>query len=158
MWLFRRRWDDLSLAQQEQLTALFDRIPVVGEIYHRREELSAIFDSTADRAEAKRRIDEWCAQATASESDWSDIVNCLRRYEAGILAYFDERQSSGVVEGLNNKARVIQKRCYGLKTIASFWTRLLLETGNLVDRCLRSVDRLRDIAHAIKARFCLDYT
>ena len=35
--------------------------------------------------------------------------------QSSILAYLDERRTSGPVEGLNNKARVITKRCYGVR-------------------------------------------
>ena len=41
--------------------------------------------------------------------------------------YFDAGQTSGVVEGINNKARVILKRAYGLKEVDSLWTHLVLD-------------------------------
>ena len=37
------------------------------------------------------------------------------RWKTKILNYFDARQTSAAVEGINNKARVITKRTYGLK-------------------------------------------
>ena len=35
--------------------------------------------------------------------------------QSGILTSLDERRTSRPVEGLNNKARVITKRCYGVR-------------------------------------------
>jgi transposase len=35
------------------------------------------------------------------------------------------------VEGINNKARVITKRSYGLKSAESLGTRLILDLGNV---------------------------
>ena len=116
MWLFRRRWDDLDVEQQASLEALFETLPAVGEVYWRREELAKIFDSAPDRATAARRLDQWCQEAAVAAEDWSPVLTCLAEHRAGILAYFDERKTSGVVEGLNNKARVILKRCYGLNS------------------------------------------
>lgn len=158
MWLYRRRWKDLDETQQAALDELFQQLPILGEIYHRRETLSNIFDDRLDRAAAGQKIIAWIEEAEASGEDWSAFIGCLRRHWDGILAYFDERKTSGVVEGLNNKARVVLKRCFGLKSIETFWTRLIVEAGNLLDDCQRSVADLRKIAHAIQARFCLDYT
>ena len=44
-----------------------------------------------------------------------------------ILNYFDGRYTSTAVEGINNKARAIAKRCYGVKWADTPWNRLILE-------------------------------
>lgn len=155
MWLFRRHWKDLNDEQRGLLTRLFDELPALGEVYHRREELSEIFDTAENRAQAAARIDEWCQQATQSDHDWSQFINCFNNHRDGILAYFDERKTSGVVEGLNNKARVVLKRCYGIKSVATFWTRLIVEAGGLLDDCQRTIADLRATAEAIKASLWL---
>ena len=43
------------------------------------------------------------------------------------LAYFGEHITSGPVEGLNNKDRVITKRCYGVKDTKTLWNLLCLD-------------------------------
>jgi transposase len=52
------------------------------------------------------------------------FVRTFDQWQEEILNYFDARQTSATVEGLNNKARVILKRAYGLKGADSLWTRL----------------------------------
>ena len=47
--------------------------------------------------------------------------------QPGILAYLDERRTSGPVERLNNKAQVITKRCYGVRNTHNLWNRLCLD-------------------------------
>jgi transposase len=158
MWLFRRRWHHLDAPQQATLTDLFERLPALGEVYHRREELAAIFDTAPTRAAAEPLLHEWCAQARASDWDWGPFLTCLENHWDGILAYFDGHKTSGVVEGLNNKARVVLKRCYGLKGVDTFWTRLLVEAGQWLQHCQRTIADLRLLAHALRASFCLDYT
>lgn len=158
MWLFRRRWRDLTAEQQAKLTALFEAVPELGFLYHHREALADIFDTAANRTEAAERIAAWRAEAVESGLDWSSFLNCYDRHRDGILAYFDERKTSGVVEGLNNKARVVLKRCFGLKAINTFWTRLLVEGGRLVKHGRRTIADLRAVAHALRASFCGDYT
>ena len=49
------------------------------------------------------------------------------RWKTAILNSFDAHQTSAAVEGINNKARVITKRAYGLKSADSLWTRLILD-------------------------------
>ena len=37
-----------------------------------------------------------------------------------IIAYFDERSTSGVVEGINNKLKLIKRRAYGMRNFTNF--------------------------------------
>jgi Transposase len=62
--------------------------------------------------------------------DFPELDSFIRTFETWqeeILNYFDARQTSAAVEGINNKGRVIIKRCYGLKAADSLWTRLVLD-------------------------------
>ena len=53
----------------------------------------------------------------------------LRNHWDGILAYFDDRRTSGPVEGLNNKIRTLMRRGYGIRNVANLWTRALLDVN-----------------------------
>src|SRR5262245_43770845 len=106
-------------------------LPVLRVIHGLRWQLTDIFDTAADRQTAEAQIGAWCQQAEATGLDLSPFVGMYDRHRDGILAYFDRRESSGPVEGLNNKARVILKRAYGLKSCASLWTRLILDVNGL---------------------------
>ncbi len=44
-----------------------------------------------------------------------------------ITNYFLKRQSSGLVEGLNNKLKVLKRRCYGLDRVKTLFQRLWLD-------------------------------
>ena len=44
-----------------------------------------------------------------------------------ITNYFIERQSSGFVEGLNNKIKVIKRRCYGILNRNHLFQRLFID-------------------------------
>ncbi len=79
-------------------------------------------------------------------------------HQEGILAYFDDRKTSGVVEGINNKARVITKRCYGVKNVQTLWDRLCLDL-NLAARAVgRTIARLAQLTNLIRAKFLGYYT
>ena len=48
-------------------------------------------------------------------------------YMPFIANYFKSRKNSGFVEGLNNKIKVIKRRCYGLSKITTVFQRLFLD-------------------------------
>lgn len=75
-----------------------------------------------------------------------------------MLAYFDRRETSAAVEGLNNKARVITRRSYGLKSADSLWRRLTLEVNRIAGVAHRAVSELHALARSIQAKFSGYYT
>ncbi|MBK1722581.1 transposase, partial [Thiocystis violacea] len=44
-----------------------------------------------------------------------------------IANYFVGRQTSGFVEGLNNKLKVIKRRCYGMTNLNHLYQRVYLD-------------------------------
>ena len=100
----------------------------------------------------------WCAEASASGQDWGAFVGLYERHRDGILAYFEGRQTSGAVEGLNNKARVIIKRSYGLKSCETLWTRLILDVNWVRERIGKTVEAMHALSNCIWSAFCKCYT
>jgi hypothetical protein len=62
------------------------------------------------------------------------------------------------VSHLNNKARVILKRAYGLKSADSLWTRLILEVNRAGEKISRTIEDMHRLAHRIFKAFCCSYT
>jgi transposase len=54
-------------------------------------------------------------------------LTTLETYLDEITNYFLRRDSSGFVEGLNNKVKVLKRRCYGLRNLAHLFQRLFLD-------------------------------
>src|ERR671911_650236 len=94
---------------------------------------------------------------------WLDILDhfpavepFIRTFEAWqdeILNYFGAGQTSGPVEGVNTKARVIVKRAYGLKSADSLWTRLVLDLNRAPEAIGWSIEQIRQMARGLKALF-----
>jgi transposase len=64
-------------------------------------------------------LDVWCHQTMRSRIEpMKKIARTLRAHRGLLLNYFKARKqfSSGVVEGLNNKAKVTMRRSYGFRT------------------------------------------
>lgn len=81
------------------------------------------------------------------------FVMTYERWQDGILNYFDGRHTSGPVEGINNKARVITKRAYGLKSASSLWTRLVLDLNLAADAIGQTIAEIHAIADAFRPVF-----
>jgi transposase len=68
---------------------------------------------------AGKFLDAWCCQVMRSRIEpMKKIARTLRSHRALILNYFRARKqlSSGVVEGLNNKAKLTMRISYGFRT------------------------------------------
>jgi len=83
---------------------------------------------------AGRFLDEWCTKVMRSRiAPMMKVAKMLRTHRELILNWFrgEKQFSSGVVEGLNNKAKSIVKRAYGFKTYEALEVALLHTLGNL---------------------------
>jgi transposase len=68
---------------------------------------------------AGKFLDAWCAQVMRSRIEpMKKFARTIRGHRELIPNYFRARKqfSSGVVEGLNNKARVTMRKAYGFRT------------------------------------------
>jgi transposase len=132
MWPFRHHRDDLSEDENNRLEKLFELAPSLKECYKLREELYEIFElEKISKEEAKEKIDEWCKKANLFETKgfnpFTSFIKTYINFEENILNYFTNRISSGPVEGLNNKIKVIKRRGFGFRNIANFAKRLFLD-------------------------------
>lgn len=155
---FRRRPEDLTPERKAALEALFEKVPTLGAIHSLRWQATAIFDTAPDRASAATALRQWIAEARESGLDWEPFIGMLERHWDGILAYFDDRRSSGPVEGLNTKIRVILRRGYGIRDIKTLWTRVVLDINWSWKKAARTVAYLRSLASRVRAEFERCYT
>ena len=82
--------------------------------------------------QARRFLKKWFWWATHSRlKEMRDFAWMLRRHEEDLLNYFRLPIDNAVVEGLNNKAKVVSRRCYGFRTAKTFITALYHCLGDL---------------------------
>ena len=68
---------------------------------------------------AGKFLDQWCTKALRSRIDpVKKFAHTVRNHRELLLNYFRARKqfSSGVIEGLNNKAKVTMRKAYGYRT------------------------------------------
>jgi len=157
MWEFRLNPKDLKPEQREALERLFAAVPVLKYVYDVRVRFKEIFDTAPDQTTAKEQLAELRQRTEALGLDFSKFWTTYDNWKEGILNYFDERYTSAAVEGINNKARVITKRCYGVKSPETLWNRLILDLNRASEAVGQSIAELREITSGLKAvflRFC----
>ena len=128
MWPFRKNKADLAQSEVELLDRLFNYSPSLKLAYDFREELTAIFEQDLTKVEATQAIEKWRKVVETSQLTCFDpFLTTLDTYLDQITNFFLRRDSSGFVEGLNNKIKVLKRRCYGLRNLAHFFQRLFLD-------------------------------
>lgn len=137
---------------------LFDQLPEVEIAYSLRWGVTEVFDTAENRQEAQRRLEEYRAVLDEDDAEFLEFFAMYDAHQDGILAYFDAGKTSGVVEGINNKARVITKRCYGVKDAKTLWNRLCLDLNLAAQAVGKTIARLAQLTDLIRAKFLGYYT
>src|SRR3954465_14531414 len=153
MWAFRRDPESLTPEERQALEGLFEKIPKLKDLYRVRLPFKEIFDTACDRTTAARWLRRLRREAVDLELDFGAFFATYDGWKTEILNYFDARQTSAAVEGVNNKARVITKRTYGLKSAQSLWNRLILDLNRASEAIGWSIEQIRQIAKGLKVQF-----
>jgi transposase len=128
LWALRKNEADLTPDEIELLKKLFKLSPVLGTAYLLCQTLTWIFNQPLTKAEAQDRLHAWKALVQQSGvACFDDFLKTLDERIDLITNYFVDRSSSGFVEGLNNKIKVIKRRCYGIFNVGHFFQRLMID-------------------------------
>ena len=115
--------------EREELEKVFKVSPVLKKGYRFCRKLTSIYNSHIGRRKAGNKINEWITTVEASQVKCFDrFIKTLTKYRTHIIQYFKDRNTSGFVEGFNNKIKVIKRRCYGIFDKNTLFRRILLDT------------------------------
>jgi transposase len=128
MWILRRDVEGLKVEDLEVLKWLFKCSPILELAYNLCNELTDIFEGDYSKSEAKRKINRWKKRVIKSRlSCFNSFLSTLDKWMDGITNYFVNWQTSGFVEGFNNKIKVIKRRCYGILNVKHLFQRIRLD-------------------------------
>lgn len=128
LWALRRKSEDLTPEEQQVLELLFECAPALRKAYALREKLTGIFDTKQTQEAARASLLKWIAEIEQSGLDCFDkFIKTLKERMEIITNYFVNRSNSGWIEGLNNKIKVIKRRCYGLSSVINLFRRIWLD-------------------------------
>jgi len=127
-WALRKHKQDLSPEENKTLNRLFRLSADIKTAYDLQNHLTAIFEEHISIKVAKAKITRWIvAVAKSGLRDFDSFINTLARWMEPILNYFVARETSGFVEGFNNKIKVLKRRCYGITNRAHLFQRIYLD-------------------------------
>jgi transposase len=93
--------------------------------YYLKEDLRQFWEQESYHA-ASRFLTDWCARADASGiAILQKFANTLRSHRSGLLAWYSAPISTGPLEGINNKIKLLQRRAYGYRDLELFRLRIL---------------------------------
>ena len=128
MWILRQKHECLDKADKEKLALLYKHSPLLKQAHSYALQLTHIFNTHCSRKSAMAKLDRWLSKIkTFNVTCYKNFCKTLEKYKPYIGNYFKERRSSGFVEGLNNRIKVIKRRCYGIFNPVTLFQRLYLD-------------------------------
>lgn len=115
--------DNLTEEQKDKLEEVKQVSPTLSKMHHLKEELRMIFQSSIDWLEALFELGNWLVSA---RQYYPESQNTMLRWFDEIIAYFDHRTTNGMVEGINNKLKLIKRSAFGFNNFDNFKIRSLL--------------------------------
>jgi len=132
-WCILKRKENLTSQQKIRLRDLLRYNLQTVRAYLLKEDFQQFWDYNSP-AWAGMFLDFWCFQTMRSRIEpMKKIARTLRKHRTLILNYFKAKKelSSGVVEGLNNKAKVTMRKSYGFRTFRILELALYHSLGKL---------------------------
>lgn len=128
MWVLRKNVDDLTEADLEMIKKIKPHTPDLVTAYLLCLTLTHVFKSSITKEQARYQLRGWKGLVHKFGIKCFDsFLKTMETRMEEITNYFVERQSSGFVEGLNNKIKVIKRRCYGIINRNHLFQRLFID-------------------------------
>ncbi len=129
-YLLLRNRETLSLKQKQQLDKLLacPKYKPLKEANHARNEFRKILEMNIDVETAEQLLNEWFSQNTALNNRFlNTFLKTYSNWKQYIINYFEGRWSNGIVEGINNRLKMIKRRAFGYTNFENFKTRAIIE-------------------------------
>ena len=128
MWALRKT--QLSDKEKEILKISFKHSNKLKEVYELSCKLTEIMNTKTTRNGGIRRLRNWISKAKESDEIYfKTFIGTLEKHIEEIANYFIQRESSGFVEGFNNRIKVLKRRCYGIVDRVHLFRRISLDIG-----------------------------
>jgi transposase len=130
-WVLVKNEDNLNEEEQAKLNEMYEKCPELKICHRLKEDFRTIFEEETSRTKAKARLKAWKKRTKKTGlKSFEGFLTTLDNWEEWILNYFSSGKiTNGVVEGLNNKIKVIKRRGYGYRNNGNFKKRILVECG-----------------------------
>ncbi len=115
--------DKLSNRQKNKLKLVKEASPLIEIMHELKEELHDVFENSKNLGVGTLRLIDWLKKA---EPYYKKSVKTILRWFSEIVGYFSSRTTNGVVEGINNKLKLLKRSGFGFRNFHNFELRALL--------------------------------
>lgn len=120
--LILKNREDLKEEEQQKLEGYLSQSKRLRQAYEWKEELREIYETEMTVSEGEVKMKEWLNRA---KTIYGKVIQTIRTHLEGICQYFANRVTSGMMEGINNRIKLIKRQGYGFTNIGNFRARLL---------------------------------
>lgn len=113
---------DLMESERIKLEVILSHSKRLRIAYDLKEEFREIFETCKTVEEGRNQLTKWLKKARFI---YCDVLTMIRNHLDGICNYFLSRTTSGVMEGINNRIKLIKRQAYGFVNFDNFRARLL---------------------------------
>ncbi len=115
--------EDLNDKQKERLELVKQVAPTLAKMHQLKEIFRLIFEQAENGGEGLLQLLDWLKTAAP---EFPESRKTIVRWLGEIVGYFERRTTQGVVEGINNKIKLIKRSAYGFRNFENFRRRTLL--------------------------------
>jgi transposase len=121
-YLLLKNSQDLTQTEQLALAEILNQSPCLKIAYQMKEEFRDIYEKCENVESGLARMTQWLAYA---QIFYGKAARTIRSHLPEICNYFISRTTSGVMEGINNKIKLIMRLGYGITNFDNLRSRLL---------------------------------
>lgn len=121
LYKFEHEW---TINQAKRATILFERYPVLREMYKLTQQFRNIYNST-HKFNAVRQLNEWKEKVIKLKvNEFNAVVYSIDYHFDNILNFFDNKSTNGYAESFNSKIKAFRANLRGVTDIKFFLFRL----------------------------------
>jgi transposase len=118
--------EDLTEEQQKVLKKVLTANADLKTYYDFKESFRSVFNDSNDRKTGSAKLTAWVLDIVRREvTGYYEFVRTVLNWEESILNYFEEWVSSGFVEGVNNKIKLIKRKAFGFVNFDNFRIKII---------------------------------
>lgn len=119
--------DNLNKVQKDKLEEVKKEFPKLHKMHEFKEKFRKILETNIHWLDGLLDLAEWLKQ---SADLFPKSQGTIRRWLVEITAYFERRTTNGIVEGINQKIKLVKRCGFGFRNVENFELRCLLALQN----------------------------
>ncbi|HAZ46464.1 MAG TPA: ISL3 family transposase [Cyanobacteria bacterium UBA11369] len=122
-YILLKREESLKPEQKQRLSLLKEASASIKIMHDLKEEFTSIFDQSKNLGEGTLKLADWLLKATPF---LPKTVKTIKNWFGEIVGYFEQKTTNAMVEGINNRLKVLKRCAFGFKNFDNFAKRALL--------------------------------